>query len=239
MRSKLYKYSTGLLTLAFLALPASGWTFAPEGWRPPAPDPTEVRALEDISSWFGDVAVDRIRGRYHVPPGVREAVRENSASVDFFLNYNDKAARDARLKTFPYGELIAETADSAGIDGLLLASVVEAESSFVSQAVSPVGAIGLAQVMPYTAEGYTVDELREPEVNLRLGANYLASLLKRYDGDLERSLAAYNAGPTAVRRFGGIPPYRETQRYVSKVLSIYFDHHQELWSATEEGALLQ
>jgi soluble lytic murein transglycosylase-like protein len=99
-------------------------------------------------------------------------------------------------------------------------SVVSAESGYKPDAVSPKGAIGLMQLMPATAATYGADP-RNPAQNVEAGAALLRELLIKYDGDPRRALAAYNAGPGAVSRYNGVPPYRETQTYIERVLRKY------------------
>ena len=127
----------------------------------------------------------------------------------------------------PFGREIRGAATRYGVDSLLLASIVEAESGFRPDAVSNKGALGLMQLMPlhFVATGPSIDPIDplDPTVNLNLGARYLRDLRKRYDGDLELALAAYHAGPGTIDRFGGLPPYRETQVYVGRVLKLYSD----------------
>lgn len=114
---------------------------------------------------------------------------------------------------------ISDAASRAGVDPMLFASLVWAESNFHPGATSRVGAIGLAQLMPATARGLGVDPY-DPVQNLAGGAAYLGAQLRAF-GSVELALAAYNAGPGAVRRFDGIPPYAETQYYVVRVLRYY------------------
>jgi len=113
---------------------------------------------------------------------------------------------------------IARAAESVSLPDSLLRAVVEVESGGNSQAVSPAGAQGLMQLMPGTAAELGVTNPFDPKQNLEGGARYLAQQLERFDGDIRLALAAYNAGPGAVKRHGGIPPYPETQRYVESVL---------------------
>jgi soluble lytic murein transglycosylase-like protein len=108
-----------------------------------------------------------------------------------------------------------------GLDPDLVIAVVSVESGFRPQAVSPKGAQGLMQLMPRTAESLGVVDAFDPEENLDGGVRHLVQLLTQYDGDVERALAAYNAGEGAVRRHHGVPPYRETRAYVKKVLERY------------------
>ncbi len=107
-----------------------------------------------------------------------------------------------------------------GIDPKLLLAVIEVESGFNPNAVSTVGAMGLMQLMPYTGSAMGATNLFDPEENVIAGAKYLAIQLNRF-GSLELALAAYNAGPGAVEKYNGIPPYDETIEYVNLVLEIY------------------
>jgi soluble lytic murein transglycosylase-like protein len=104
----------------------------------------------------------------------------------------------------------------------LLEAVAYVESRFSDRAVSPAGAIGAMQLMPGTADDLGVDP-RIPAQNIHGGASYLRQMLELFDGDLTLALAAYNAGPGAVQRYGGVPPFEETQAYVAAVLSYMAD----------------
>jgi len=120
-------------------------------------------------------------------------------------------------------ELVAAAAKRNGLPPEFVASVVSAESDFQPGAVSPKGAIGLMQLMPATAREYGADP-RDPRQNVEAGTQYLRDLLFKYQKDdhqVSRALAAYNAGPGAVDRYRGVPPYRETQAYVARVLRKY------------------
>ncbi len=120
-----------------------------------------------------------------------------------------------------YAAQIEQAARAAGIPPALLAAVVWSESGFNPSATSSAGAVGLTQLMPGTAAGLGVTDRRDPAQSLRGGAAYLAQQLQSFGGRTDLALAAYNAGPGAVRKHGGIPPYPETQKYVSTVLSRY------------------
>jgi soluble lytic murein transglycosylase-like protein len=137
-----------------------------------------------------------------VAPAVRPAVQRSSA---------------VRLDLAP---LIDRHSGDRGLDPRVVAAVVRVESAFDHFAVSRKGAMGLMQLMPGTAADLAVDDPYDPDQNLRGGTAYLRRLLDRYDGRLDLALAAYNAGPEAVDRYGGIPPYRETRDYVRRVLSL-------------------
>jgi soluble lytic murein transglycosylase len=123
-----------------------------------------------------------------------------------------------------YDPLIGDAAADEGIPPALVKAVIAAESNFKSDAVSHKGAQGLMQLMPETAEQMGVENPFEPAQNVRGGTSYLRAMIDRY-GDLGRALAAYNAGPSMVDRYGGIPPFQETQDYVDRVLTYYRRYH--------------
>jgi hypothetical protein len=112
---------------------------------------------------------------------------------------------------------IARAADGVALSPALIRAVAERESGFRTDVVSRAGAIGEMQLMPATAKALGVDPTDAGQ-NLKGGAAYLSKLMRRYDGDLMRSLAAYNAGPGAVDRYHGIPPFKETQAYVAAIM---------------------
>jgi soluble lytic murein transglycosylase-like protein len=117
--------------------------------------------------------------------------------------------------------LLEEAARHHGVDPRLLAAVARRESRFSSTAKSPVGAMGVMQLMPSTAKYLGVSDAFDARQNIFGGARYLKELLDTFSGDLDLSLAAYNAGPGAVRKYRGIPPYRETQNYVAAIRRDY------------------
>jgi soluble lytic murein transglycosylase-like protein len=119
----------------------------------------------------------------------------------------------------PYGAEITAAAQRHGVDPALLAGLIKQESGFDPNAGSSAGARGLTQLMPGTAAGLGVTDVLDPAQSIEGGAKYLAAQLKTFGGDVARALAAYNAGPGAVQRFGGVPPYAETQNYVRRVQS--------------------
>ena len=117
----------------------------------------------------------------------------------------------------PFASEITAAAKRNGVDPALLAGLVKQESNFNPNAGSPAGAQGLTQLMPATAASLGVTNVHDPAQALEGGAKYLRQQLDRFGGDVARALAAYNAGPGAVERFGGVPPYAETQEYVRRV----------------------
>jgi len=116
-----------------------------------------------------------------------------------------------------YANLIRAAALKHGLDERLIAQVIAAESNFDSKAVSRKRALGLMQLIPETASRYSVANVFDPAQNIEGGTHYLKDLLARYRGNLKLALAAYSAGPEAVDRYGGVPPFRETQNYVKQI----------------------
>lgn len=125
----------------------------------------------------------------------------------------------ARLPATKYDPYIERVARENGLEPALIKAVALVESGFNPRAVSRKGARGIMQFMPDTARRYGVTDLHDPYQSLRAGAEHLRDLLDEFDGNLTLALAAYNAGPAAVRRSGGVPDYRETQDYVRKIQS--------------------
>lgn len=115
--------------------------------------------------------------------------------------------------------VIYSMAQKYGVDPTLIQQVVKAESGFNSNATSQAGAMGLMQLMPGTAASYGVENAYDATQNLDGGTHFLKDLLDRFQGSIPLSLAAYNAGPGAVEKYNGVPPYKETQAYVQKIMA--------------------
>jgi soluble lytic murein transglycosylase len=150
------------------------------------------------------------------PDGTRVIYNEPTVST----SYGGGSAVQRRVPPRELLPVIHRHSRETGLDPYLIHSVIQAESDFDTAAVSRKGALGLMQLMPATAAGLGVSNPFDVDQNVRGGARYLRQMLDRF-GRLDLALAAYNAGPGAVERHGGVPPYAETQRYVHKVLSLY------------------
>ena len=144
----------------------------------------------------------------------------------------DYAGRRLDTRNTPYDRLIFDLADSYHQDRALIKAIVQIESSFDPDALSPKGAQGLMQLMPATASSYKVKNPFDAHENLRGGIAFFADLMRRYQNDIRLALAAYNAGATAVSKYKGIPPYPETQAYVKYVLRLHknYQHHANTYS---------
>jgi soluble lytic murein transglycosylase-like protein len=156
---------------------------------------------------------------------VRTVVRSDGTKY----MYNSGRARPSRKEAARVTEipqqrletLIDRYSRHSELDPKLVRAVIQVESAFNPDALSQKGAMGLMQLMPGTASDLAVQDPYDPEQNLRAGTDYLRQMLDVFDERLELALAAYNAGPEAVERYGGIPPYPETRGYVEKVMRLY------------------
>lgn len=130
-----------------------------------------------------------------------------------------------------YNDLISDAAQSNAVHPALITAIIHAESNFDPLAVSRVGAMGLMQIVPSTQRYLGLKNAFDPKQNVDAGSRYLRELLDRFRGNVIMAVAAYNAGPGAVARHAGIPPYKETRNYVKKVLA-YYKHYKKAFSSS-------
>lgn len=199
-----------------------------------APAPEEILLLEELDAWSGQDPVADPRVPFPEHPRLSDAVQQRRESFEVFTSTDQN--HHSIVSELPFGREIVAVGERHEVDPLLIAAVVEAESSFDPQAVSAVGAVGLMQLMPDTALELGASDFTNPSINLDAGTRYLRRLLEQFDGNLALALAAYNAGPGNVQKFGEIPPFRETRQYVEKVLGRYLEHRQIAWQQSAEEA---
>ncbi len=205
---------------------------------PAPPSVEDVQMVEELAAWvYGEEAIGRTYAGLE-PSLLGQQVTPGRQSFDLFRSFNEAEEHRTILSELPYGELIESISESVGVDGLLVAAVIQAESGFNPRVVSSAGALGLMQLMPATAAQYGNFDPMNPHDNVRAGARYLRDLLAEFDGEIVLALAAYNAGPGNVRRYDGVPPFSETQTYVDRVLSTYIGYHRSLWQETQVAELL-
>lgn len=153
----------------------------------------------------------------------KSAAKEFKAILDEKMGENKETVEKTTFKNSreDIENLINKYAQKNNLDPDFIKAVVKQESGFNPDAKSKCGAMGLMQLMPQTAKGLGVIDAFDPEQNIDGGTRYLKSMMNRFNNDPKLALAAYNAGPAAVQKYGDIPPYRETQNYVKNILSSY------------------
>ncbi len=139
-----------------------------------------------------------------------------------YLRESSTGLGQVQMKYYPYRTVVRKACLIYNLEEPLLRAVIEVESDYNKYAVSSAGARGLMQLMPATIQYMGVGNPWDPKQNIMGGAKYLKGLMKRFSGDLPLALAAYNAGPNAVIKYGKIPPYPQTERYVMKVMDRYY-----------------
>lgn len=195
-----------LVVLAGLWLSAASGSQAPDRHRPPAV-PTASLQTQPLFLYLRQLARDQARADARSP-----------LTGGGFAAVVPRRPPQRRAASIPFQALILQSAARHRLDPALLAGLIRQESNFNPHATSPAGAAGLAQLMPQTAQELGVADPYDPAASIEAGARYLRRQLDRL-GDVRLALAAYNAGPGAVRRHRGIPPYPETRDYVQKVLA--------------------
>jgi soluble lytic murein transglycosylase-like protein len=188
----------------------------------------------DISTELSAVAtrIEQITGAPTQLPGLPQQAQDGAGSFASMLQSqmaaqgSDSSGEGApgALAMLPPAQidaLVNDNAQSQNVDPALIKAIIANESGFNANATSNVGAQGLMQLMPGTAAGLGVTNSYDPAQNVAGGTKYIKGLLDHFNGDVRLAVAAYNAGPGAVEKYGGVPPYAETQNYVQNVLSSY------------------
>lgn len=181
-----------------------------------------------------DIALQRINQIEHNFSNItkEEMPKKTEVNFDTLLNerlnnhtsfvkntqYASSKSPVSKINAGKYEDIIAKMSEKYNVDANLIKGVIKAESGFNPKAQSPVGARGLMQLMPATAKGLGVTDIFDPVQNIEGGTKYLRRMLDKFDGDTKLALAAYNAGPGAVDKYNGVPPYKETQQYVKRIL---------------------
>jgi soluble lytic murein transglycosylase-like protein len=211
------KYMVGLIALA-VATPASAELifFSNDRTMSVASHRVEGDRLIVTLRGGGEMTFDRALIARIGPDEV--AYPEEAASAPQPSAIVAVVAGSGLIERTSYDPMIESASDRHGIDARIVKAVIQVESSFQPGARSPKGAMGLMQLMPKTARQYAARNPYDPRSNIEAGTKHLSQLLSKFE--LPLALAAYNAGEDAVRRFGGIPPYAETQAYVAKILSL-------------------
>ena len=138
------------------------------------------------------------------------------------------APRQKEVPRSPFEQIINQAATTHQVDPALIKAIIMAESKYNPKAVSKRGARGLMQLMPVTAKSLGVEDSFDPAANINGGVMYFKRLLDRFDGNVEFALAAYNAGSRNVRKYGGVPPFRQTRTYIHKVFKYQRQYKQEV-----------
>jgi hypothetical protein len=184
----------------------------------------QVFALVLLALWpaVADAGVRVVIG----PDGKKAIVDEGGAqrvrrSTSVSRSNGRLSIRLREVPTLELDTMIAYHCETQDLDPKLVMALIQAESNYNARAVSKKGAIGLMQLMPGTAKLLRVSDPFDPDENVRGGTTYLRRMIDRFSGSVEFAVAAYNAGPGAVEKHGGIPPFQETRNYVRKVLALY------------------
>lgn len=162
-----------------------------------------------------------LNGNVQIPQNVLDAISKWSNDTTSATAATSVIQAGSSKISHNYEDIVKRASLKYGVPEKLISSVIKHESNFNNSVVSSAGAVGLMQLMPVTAKYVGVTDRTDPEQNIMGGTKYLSMMLKKYNGDLRLALAAYNAGPGNVDKYGGVPPFKETQNYLKKVLGTY------------------
>ena len=186
-----------------------------------------MNGVSGLSQVFSRISLIEQRfGQGAISPIASVPLGNAKGSFPSALSIAQQATVSAKniISDVPSGDIIKMiqlAATKHDVDPKLAQAIARAESDYSPDAVSSAGAVGVMQLMPETAQSLGVGNIRDPRENIDGGVQYLKQLLTTFQGDVSKAVAAYNAGPEAVKNYQGVPPYAETQNYVAKVLSYY------------------
>jgi len=175
-----------------------------------------IRRMQSIERQFASLS-----GMGKTPDADFQSILDSKLNMPQTQNSQNKVFSPLSADRMEIEGLIEKYSARNGLDKDFVKALVKQESGFNPKATSKCGAMGLMQLMPGTAQGIGVTNPYDAEQNIAGGTKYLRSMIDRFEGNEKLALAAYNAGPNAVKKYGGIPPYQETQNYVKNVMSMY------------------
>lgn len=193
----------------------------------------DLRAAETIARQVAEGVEGAVKGVESATIAPLQTVAEAPKKLSLIT---EKVREDFFRKEVPFGSIIYSEAKKNNVRPELVAAVVEAESRFKPAARSGAGAVGLMQLVPRTGRWMGARDLTNPAQNIAAGTKYLKYLSDRFDGNETKIIAAYNAGEGNVKRFNGVPPFRETQNYVEKVRNYEQDYHSRVENRADDLA---
>lgn len=184
-----------------------------------------MQRMQEIEQRFGikSTGTTAVSGNQGFPAQLQSQIKAQNEAENITTA---TGKRKVNAQVLPAGSkdiesMILQSAKKYGVDPRLVSAVAETESNYRPDAVSSAGAVGVMQLMPETASSLGVQNIYDPSQNIDGGVKYLKEMLSDFNGDVRKAVAAYNAGPQAVKEYNGVPPYAETQNYVNKVLDLY------------------
>ncbi len=184
-----------------------------------------MQRMQEIEQRFGikSTGTTAVSGNQGFPAQLQSQMKAQNEAENITAA---TGRRKVNAQVLPAGSkdiesMILQSAKKYGVDPRLVSAVAETESNYRPDAVSSAGAVGVMQLMPETASSLGVQNIYDPSQNIDGGVKYLKEMLSDFNGDVRKAVAAYNAGPQAVKEYNGVPPYAETQNYVNKVLDLY------------------